>query len=245
MKWKYRSVGPTFPVYDESVRGLLVLSLLAGCGFHIAGGQQPPLDADGDALPDAEAQSDGLIDGLVDASDGPTTVSDAPCADDDADGVCNSMDTWPCGAQPTPPGSPITLDEVNGSNHMTISLSNTALTGGQRLYSVAPGATFTVTANYSIIDCICTGCIDQIQIGLIPGTAKECLYNGNPSSPCTTATTGTGMRTLTAPMTTGVYQVRFRLGQDLDCDGENNDHDGWWTNVPPNAAQTVALVCVH
>lgn len=115
---------------------------------------------DGDALPDGEVQADGSIDGLVDApSDAPSTVADAPCADDDDDGVCNSMDTWPCGAPPTPPGIADHARRGGHGDRMTISLSNTALTGGQRLYTVAPGATFTVTANYSIIDCICTGLV--------------------------------------------------------------------------------------
>jgi len=117
------------------------------------------------------------------------------------------------------------------------------------LITVTPNATFTVSAGYSIIDCICPNCIDQIQIGLVPGMRKVCLYDGNPNggpnNNCMTPTTGTATRTLTAPAMPGVYEVRFRVGQDNDCDGSNNDHLGWWTNVPPDPLHTVARVCVH
>jgi hypothetical protein len=240
-------VGGTDPLlrYDELVKLYLFTCLgLAACGFQIGvGGQDPPpSDADGDAPLDA-GDGDGDGDAPVDAPiDMTIPMIDAPCADDDMDGVCNTLDTWPCGAQPESPGSPITFDEVQNGDHVTISLSNTTLTGGQRLHTVAPGATFTVTASYSILDCICTNCIDQIQVGLVPGTTKQCIYSGNPT--CPSPTTGAGMTTLTAPMTPGVYQVRFRLGQDFDCDGNSNNNNGWWTNVPPMPAQTVALVCV-
>lgn len=215
--------------------------ILIGCGFQVVvGGRETPTDAEtGEAV-------DGDLDSLVDPRiDAPIMTVDAPCGDDDDDGVCNDVDTWPCGVQPEPPGSPNTFDEVQNGDHITISLTNTTLTGGQRLHTVAPGATFEVTASYSIIDCICENCIDQIQIGLVPGDRKECLYSGNPSNPCTTATTGIGTRTLRAPEMPGVYDVRFRLGQDFDCDGQNNNNVGWWTNVPPGPNQTVARVCVH
>lgn len=227
---------------------LLTCLGLAGCGFQMnLGGQEPPDDAGVDASAAlVDAPDDVMIDAMIDA---PIMMVDAPCADEDDDDVCDTMDTWPCGPQPQPPGSPITFDEVQNGEHVTISLSNTMLTGGQRLHTVAPGGTFTVSAGYSIIDCICENCIDQIQIGLVPGTTKECLYSGNPagnpSNSCTTPTTGNGMRTLTAPAMPGVYQVRFRLGQDFDCDGEMNNHPGWWTNQAPAVQQTVALVCVH
>jgi hypothetical protein len=231
-------------VYDGCVQYLLI-ALVAGCGFQVGlGGQNPPGDADADDAP-ADATIDGEIDAPVDPPiDAPITMVDAPCADDDDDSVCNELDTWPCGAQPQAPGSPITLEETQGSDLMRVRLSNTALSGGQRLHTVAPGGTFTVSADYSIVDCICEGCIDQIQIGLVPGTTKQCLYSGNPGSPCQTATTGNASRTLTAPTTPGVYEVRFRLGQDFDCDGQQNNNTGWWTNVPPGPNQTVALVCV-
>lgn len=220
----------------------MLITLVAGCGFQIGlGGQTPAGDAS-DTTP-----SDAEIDSELDAPpiDAPIAMVDAPCSDEDNDDVCDEVDTWPCGAQPQAPGSSITFDEVDSGDHVTITLTNTALPGGQRLYTVAPGATFTVDAGYSIVDCICPGCIDQIQVGLVPGTTKVCLYDANPPNPCQNATTGSATRTLTAPMTRGVYDVRFRLGQDFDCDGNSNNNTGWWTNVAPGAAQTVARVCVN
>ncbi len=223
------------------VRHLLLL-LVAGCGFQVGlGGQQPPGDARGDGG-SADVDAESVIDAPI---DGPIQIADAPCMDEDNDGVCNEMDTWPCGPLPQSPGSPVTFEEFNSGNRTAIVLSDTSLMGGTRLLTVAPGATFTVTASYSIVDCICPGCIDQIQIGLVPGMRKECLYDANPPNPCQNPTTGTETRTLTAPTTPGVYDVRFRLGQDFDCDGNSNSNFGWWTNQAPPTTQTVARVCVH
>jgi hypothetical protein len=223
-----------------------LLVLVAGCGFQIGvGGQtEPPGDAvrldDGAAVDALPTSVDAMVDAMPDAM---------PCADDDNDDVCNSVDTWPCGPAPQMPASPITLDEIFQGDHLTVTLSNTQLGTGTRLITVAPNATFTVTAGYSIFDCICPNCIDQIQIGLVPGTRKVCMYDGNPNggsqSTCMTPTTGNATRTLTAPAAPGVYEVRFRVGQDDDCDGASNNQLGWWTNVPPGPLQTVALVCVR
>ena len=219
------------------------LVLLAGCGFSAPAGtaqpgdgsQPPPSDA-----PKADAAPMPMIDAPIDS---PIQPIDAPCQDDDGDGQCNSLDTWPCGPTPTMPGNTITWDTVDGQQrHQTITLTNAAA-GGAKLLVVAPGATFTVGAGYGILDCICTGCIDQIQVGLVPGATKKCLYDGNPN--CATASTGTGNVSFTAPTTPGVYDVRFRIGQDFSCNGNSGANTGWWTNVAPDPAQTVAKICVH
>ena len=168
--------------------------------------------------------------------DGPT-----PCGDDDSDGVCNAVDTWPCGPQPPSPGDPVTLDDVFMTDHQTTTLSGASLGAGKHRV-VAPGATVTVSASYSVLDCICTGCIDQIQVGLVPGTLKKCIYDGNP--PCGSSTTGASNVTLTAPTTPGVYDVRFRIGQDYSCNGNDGTHTGWWVSAPA-ASTTVAKICVH
>jgi hypothetical protein len=211
--------------------------LAAGCGFSApAGTAQPPIDAPKDI--DAPAQP--AIDAAIDA---PIQLIDAPCADEDGDGVCNTVDTWPCGPLPAAPGNSVTWDKVDAQQrHQTITLTN-AVAGGMKLLVVAPGATFTLGASYSIVDCICQGCIDQIQIGLVPGATKQCIYSSNPS--CSPASTGQSSTSFTAPMTSGVYDVRFRMGQDFSCNGNSGNNTGWWENQAPAAAQTVAKICVR
>jgi hypothetical protein len=114
-------------------------------------------------------------------------------------------------------------------------------TAGQRAV-VNAGQMFAVAARYSIVDCQCPGCIDQIEIGVHTVGKAACLYNGNPAGGgnCTTPTTGTASRMVTAPTTPGVYQLRFNRGNDNAC--QNNG--AWWANVPPGAGNTFALICV-
>jgi hypothetical protein len=221
------------------VRSPVVLAILAGCGFSAPRG----VARDPDAAPPVEDSAPAVDVIAPDVPGMPDAAIDAPpCADDDSDGICNAVDTWQCGPQPAMPGNVVTLDAEQSGDHQTVTLSGTSL-GAGKLRTVAPGATFSVSAGYSILDCICTGCIDQIQVGLVPGTRKECVYSANP--PCTQSDTGTGSVTLTAPTTPGVYDVRFRVGQDYSCTGMSGNAVGWWTGQAPGVATTVAKICVH
>jgi hypothetical protein len=227
------------------MRSTALLVLVAACGFTApAGTAQPGDDAQPPPPADAPPEIDAPVPPAIDAAiDAPILPIDAPCADDDMDGTCDAVDTWPCGATPAMPGNTVTWDNVdNQQRHQTITLTG-AQAGGTKLLVVAPGATVTVGSGYSIRDCICQGCIDQIQIGLVPGTTKKCLYDANPS--CSPASTGSGNVTITAPMTPGVYDLRFRLGQDYGCNGENGTNTGWWVNQAPAPQQTVAKICVY
>lgn len=213
--------------------------MLTGCGFSAPASvardpdAAPPSD---DAAADVPVAIDAAIDAATDAA------IDAPCPDDDMDGVCNAQDLWQCGPQPPIPGNAVTLDTEQNGNRQTVTLTGTTL-GTGKLRTVAPGATFTVSADYAILECICMGCIDQIQVGLVPGNLKSCIYSDNP--PCAQSDTGNGTVTLTAPNTPGVYDVRFRVGQDFSCNGNSGNAVGWWTGQAPGAAATVAKICVR
>lgn len=228
------------------MRFAAALLLAAGCGFSAPAGTAQPGDDTPPPPIDAPQDIDApgpAIDAPMQMIDAPMQMIDAPCQDDDMDGDCNAVDTWPCGPPPTMPGNTVSWDNVDGQQrHQTITLTG-ALAGGMKLLVVAPGQTFTVASGYAILDCICSGCIDQIQVGLVPGATKQCIYSNNPA--CSPATTGNGNATLTAPMTPGVYDVRFRMGQDFSCNGNSGNNIGWWDNMAPGAAQTVAKICVH
>jgi hypothetical protein len=236
----------------------VMLCLLAACTFEKAvssssGDDAPVIDAPPDTAICAGPDSDG--DGVNDPCD--KCPQDSP-DDSDGDGVCNSMDAcaagpddededgdaiadacddWPCGVKPASPAASVTWQTPN--ENVTLSMIDVQ-TMGQRAV-VSPGAVFPVAARYSIVDCQCTGCIDQIEIGFHDIGKAACLYNGNPGgSNCNTPTTGAETRMVTAPMTPGVYQLRFNRGNDNTC--QNNG--AWWDDTPPGAGNTFALVCV-
>ena len=248
------------------MRSLLLLTLAtSACSFAPAGANPGP---EGDAAPPSDTPPDtGPCVGPDSDNDGTVDACD-PCPldnpdDPDGDGICTSVDTclagndladadgdtipdacddWPCGAKPAAPATSVTWMTSNEN----VTLSAVDIAGQGQLVVATPGQSLAMTANYSIVDCQCTNCIDQIEVGFIPGGKEACLYNGNPQgasmSGCSTPTTGTQTRSLTAPSTVGtVFQVRFNRGNDSSC--QNNG--AWWANVPPGDGNTVALVCVH
>lgn len=201
------------------------------------------------------------------AADEPTDAAveiDAPCADEDGDGVCDvadlcagfddnadadndgvpdGCDTWPCGPEPAAPANVVTYDEIQGANHITITLTDTTLDATASRLIVDPGQEVNVTARFSIIDCICPQCVDQIEIGIVPAITKNCLFNGNPAlnMACTVPTTGMATRKLFAPNQPGRYDVRFMIGQDNTCDTTRS----WFGGVEPGPEHTVAVICVR
>jgi hypothetical protein len=237
----------------------LLVGLIAGCGFSVSGGAAPGdgnNDPPDDVGPDTPADMDTEPPPLCpDGDDDLDTVCNSAdvCGnnddrvDSDADLVPDGCDTWPCGVAPPAPSDTVVWQQTEGGDSEGITLSDTRIGGMEsNLFVVAPGAQFSVRADYAIFDCVCTGCVDQIQVGLVPGMTKQCIYDGNPSgnsvSGCDTPTTGQdSMVMLTAPMLEGVYDLRFRLGNADFC----AQSAGWWVNQEPPAAQTFGTICVY
>lgn len=248
------------------MRAVVVLvSVLAGCGFQGTAGNSGAIDAgDGPRTPDAPLEAgacttgpDGDGDGKVDDcdpcpldnpddpdGDGVCTTADLCTAgndtdDADSDSVPDACDDWPCGAKPPSPGS--TVMWVTPSENVTLSGIDVATQG--QLIVATPGQVLAVTATFSIIDCQCAGCIDQIEIGFIPGGKDTCLYSGNPAGNgnCLIPTVGAQTRNVTAPTTAGTYDLRFNRGNDNSCQANGV----WWDNSPPGTGNTFAKLCVH
>jgi hypothetical protein len=200
----------------------------------------PDSDGDGvndpcDACPqDSPDDSDG--DGVCNSVDKCPMGPD----DEDADGdmIADACDDWPCGVKPAAPAASVTWASDN--ENVTLSMIDVQAAGQRAV--VNAGQMFAVAARYSIVDCQCPNCIDQIEIGLHTIGKAACLYNGNPAGNgnCNTPTTGDATRMVTAPATPGVYELRFNRGNDNEC--QNNG--AWWANVPPGAGNTFALICV-
>lgn len=231
----------------------LVASLACSFGCRsILGIDDPQLvGAEGDAAGppgdvlaiDACVDSDG--DTVCDAVDTCATADDL--VDTDADGVPDGCDDWPCGAKPAAPLAHVTSSHQSNQLSTTITLSDTMLAAGsfgngaQGQFMVAsPGATIALMTRYSIVDCICPGCRDQIEYGFA-GHRLGCLYDANPqgNGECALETTGAVTRTFTAPTTPGAHELRFNLGQAFEC----GDTTGWFS--PPASSLTIAHVCVR
>nr|MBA3819267.1 hypothetical protein [Deltaproteobacteria bacterium] len=207
-----------------------------------ARGSCPGADGDGDGTPDAcdpcplDAPDDPDGDGVCTAVD--RCLAGADTVDTDGDGTPDACDDWPCGAKPTGPASVVTWMTSNEN----VTLSNITVAAQGQLVVADAGAELTVSASYSIVDCQCTDCIDQIEIGFSPGK-QACLYNGNPAGngTCTVVTQGSQARTVTAPSTPGIHPLRFNRGNDDQCDLGS----GWWDDAAPGPDRTFALVCVR
>ena len=130
--------------------------------------------------------------------------------------------------------------QTQSGNDLTIILSNSKL-AGMPLAIAAPGASVALTTMYSIADCICPNCIDQIEVGMAPGVRAGCVYDANPTmASCMTPTTGMATFPIIAPTTPGAYEIRFNLGQAFACGTTPN-----WFAQAPSAATTVAVLCVR
>lgn len=222
------------------MRRFAVLAALAACSFDKAvsspnaGDDAPVVDAPPPPPPDAcdDSDSDGVCN-LVDQ------CPLGPDGDDsDGDALADACDDWPCGVKPASPAASVTWE--TGNENVTLSMIDVEAAGQRAV--VTAGQMFAVAARYSIVDCQCPNCIDQIEIGMHTVGKAACLYNGNPagSGNCNAPTIGNATRTVRAPTTPGLYQLRFNRGNDLSC----QDNGAWWADVAPGAGNTFALICV-
>jgi hypothetical protein len=202
------------------------LLLLVGCR-QILGIDDPHALATGDA-----PQSIGP-DATIDAGG-------TACADDDHDGVCDTVDDWPCGPKPDPPAVDVASSENTTATSLT--LSGFGFSDGTKFIVVAPGDALSVHFNYQWIDSGCAlGCIDQIELGYTPGKRFGCAFDA--TVPLGTPTSGTiSAYAMTAPTTLGTVALQFGIGQNNTCTfhGATN-----WFLGTPRPADTLAYVCVH
>ena len=127
---------------------------------------------------------------------------------------------------------------VNGMLAAVVVIQSRA--GGGNVAVVDRSAMISLSLSYSITDCACTGCIDQIEVGWVPGARLFCAYDNNPR--CSTASTGTSTQMVTTPSSPGLYDLRFGLAQDYSCfQGGRTD---WFTGAP-SAAGRVGVICVR
>ncbi len=134
------------------------------------------------------------------------------------------------------------LDPIpTNPSFLGVTLSNVKINGGSNTAYVAPGSTFSLSMDYSIVDPGCPGCIDEIQIGFSTSDPVACAYTGVPGA---AGVSGSATLTLTAPGTPGVYYLGFDRAQHFSC--AQALASGWWSGAPGSsryiASVTTALV---
>jgi len=194
---------------------LLVLVLaLAGCR-EVFGLDRPMLAGPGDAFDTIDVGGDGVLTDTVHYD-----VAPGSCADD-------------AGAVP----STVILTRNSGQTKLT--LSSISLSGSQ-MPTVAAGSSALLLFHFDLQDTACSGtCVDQIEIGFIPGPRIGCVFDS--SVPKSTGTQGDIGMTVTAPTTPGRYDFRVNIGENFSC--TYNGATNWWGATPPPSA-TIARVCV-
>lgn len=204
----------------------VVLVCLVGCSFHPHALTEDASPLGSDARPDAPSDAAMLtVDAPADA-----------CVDSDADGICDAVDTWPCGAAPTPPGAAVVMTGNGGQTSITLT---TISAGGSQMLVVAPGASYQVSFHYDITDTACSvACRDQIEIGYVPGNRLKCMFDATVSE--ATGASGNTSTNLAAPTTPGSYDLRANIGQNNSCGTTTQ----WWSSQPDDT-RTLARLCVH
>jgi hypothetical protein len=101
---------------------------------------------------------------------------------------------------------PTIASTVGPGPNLAITLSDVRLNGGGNTARIAPGASFSLRADWSIRDNGC--CIDQIIVGVAPSNPQACLMSRQVPNP---GLTGTDTVTLTAPTAPGGVHAAFPL----------------------------------
>lgn len=136
---------------------------------------------------------------------------------------------------------PNVVTEHENGTATTLAIKDFGLGSSNYKYFVgAAGATVTAHFTYTFTDSSCaTSCIDQIEIGYIPGDRVACPFDGAITS---TGTSGSATQMLTLPTTLGWTSVRLAIGQNFSC--TFHGAHTWYEGVPP-AEDTVGYVCVQ
>lgn len=170
--------------------------------------------------------SDG--DGVRDNCDECPGYDDAN--DADSDGVADGCDDWSCGA--ARPSVPETV------RREAIVISSVNIHGGGNVAVVRPEETFDILFDWQIGNEGCSGCIRQVEWGFTGVGRLGCVYDANPP-PGGTSGSATIPNIPIGPMTMGVFELRFNLGQQNFCDEITTWHD-----AEPSSEQTIGYVCV-
>jgi len=220
--------------------GMLGLVALTAVGCRQLLGLDDPPGVPG-APTDATSSATDATSSATDAP--PDAVPDAPpCPDADHDGICDAVDDWPCGPRPPAP-SPTVVYAPDPKVTLTVTSIQVGLGSQTQLAVVPAGAAVPYQFHFQLSDQSCmNNCIDQIELGLVPGARLGCTFDGQVNA--TTGINGSTLQTFVAPTAPGAYDLRVNFAQNFSCNylGATN----WFPNgTPPPATLTIATICVE
>ncbi|MFK7998287.1 MAG: hypothetical protein AB8H86_01775 [Polyangiales bacterium] len=170
-------------------------------------------------------------DGVRDNCDECRGYNDANDANDaDGDGTADGCDDWSCG--PTRLSAPSVVEREE------IQISAVTIGGSGNSAMVRPEDTFEITFDWTLGDAGCPGCIRQVEWGFTRIGRLGCEYDGNPP-PSGVAGSAVISNIPIPPGSSGVYELRFALGQQRACADITN-----WHNGEPGLDHTIGHVCV-
>ena len=106
-----------------------------------------------------------------------------------------------------------------------ITISNVVINEKSNSVFLAPNTKFRVSLQYTIYDCSCPNCIDQILVGFFHQDNPHCIYNGTPKCD---GDTGNATIEFVTPSMHGTYFLVFKRSQNYDCE------DVWWEYTRPD-----------
>lgn len=220
---------------------VLVIALFAACTYQAPGASPGIADDDDQPMPDGPAPDTGQPACTDSDGDGVCNELDkCPGNDDgldgDQDGIADGCDTWPCGEEPALPNAAVTVGDATWG----ATLSNVNF-GGGRLKVATKDVDVALSFDFDIHDKSCPGnCIDQIEVGIIAGERQKCPFDQAVSKQ--NGANGSRATTLRTPNASGLYTVRYGLGQNFGCfSGGATD---WWQQPEPPASHTIAILCI-
>jgi hypothetical protein len=110
-------------------------------------------------------------------------------------------------------------------------ITNVKINGGGSTAHVSPGAAFTISGSYYVVDNTCPTCIDAVVVGLDTGATPSCLFHGMEGA--APGRTAAGQTTLNAPTAKGIYRILGARGQ--------NGCNTWDYGVPSNQSAIGAI----
>jgi hypothetical protein len=122
-------------------------------------------------------------------------------------------------------------------NYKHVTLTNLNMNNQGDHITIKPGRSIQATMNYAYH---CTNCHNslnnQIIIGLARRSAQVCIYNGGPQAQ------GVASFNLKVPAKPGIYDVRFRGLQAVDCTQALKA--GWNADNSPSKETTIGTIKV-
>ena len=124
-----------------------------------------------------------------------------------------------------------------------LEMTNIDLSGSGQMIVATAGSTLMLSMDYTLHETRCeANCIDQIEVGWMQGSngpRSGCVFDAAVSKANGVMGQVQGF-SITAPMTSGNYDLRTNIGQNTSCGSGS-----WFAGEVPDPSTTIARLCVR